>query len=197
MSHNKATKRLRRDREKPLLDNHSPKELKYHSPKKLKYWVEEKSSENNTPQIKYDVFVSFRGEDIRHTLLSHLIGAFERKKICAFIDAELQRGHEIGPSLFQAIERSDILLIIFSPHYASSRWCLEELEKILECRDKYERTVIPVFYNVQPTDVRHQLRTYENAFVEHELNYQNKVQIWKDALKHSADLSGIDSSKFP
>ena len=159
--------------------------------------MEEKSSENNTPQIKYDVFVSFRGEDIRHTLLTHLIGAFQRKKICAFIDAELQRGHEIGPSLFQAIERSDILLIIFSPHYASSHWCLEELEKILECRDKYERTVIPVFYNVQPTDVRHQLRTYENAFVEHELNYQNKVQIWKDALKHSADLSGIDSSKFP
>ncbi|WVZ01510.1 hypothetical protein V8G54_027579 [Vigna mungo] len=90
-----------------MSDNEAPKGLR---PDRLES-VFEKSSENKTPQIKYDVFVSFRDEDTRHTLLSHLIAAFQRKKICAFIDAELKREHEIWPSLVLAIERSDILLI--------------------------------------------------------------------------------------
>ncbi|KAG4946417.1 hypothetical protein JHK82_042489 [Glycine max] len=154
-------------------------------------------SDNNSPETKYDVFVSFRGKDIRDGFLSHLTDTFLRKKINVFVDeTNLKKGDEIWPSLAVAIEVSSISLIIFSQDYASSRWCLEELVKILECREKYGRIVIPIFYHVQPKNVRHQLGSYENIFAQRGRKYKTKVQIWKDALNISADLSGVESSRF-
>jgi len=100
-------------------------------------------------------------------------------------------------TLFEAIEGSFISLIIFSENYTSSRWCLEELVKIIECRDKYGQIVIPVFYGVDPTDVRRQMKSYENAFAELRKRYNSsEVQIWRNTLKISANLSGITSSSF-
>ncbi|KAK3211424.1 hypothetical protein Dsin_016130 [Dipteronia sinensis] len=46
---------------------------------------------------------------------------------------------------FNAIEESQISVVIFSEGYASSGWCLEELVKILECMEKKKQMVIPVF----------------------------------------------------
>ena len=106
--------------------------------------------------MDYDVFVSFRGKDIRQGFLSHLIKAFSREIIHAFVDDKLERGDEISSSLRRAIERSVISLVIFSKDYASSHWCLKELEKIVDCKEKNGQAVIPVFYKVDPTDVRHQ-----------------------------------------
>ncbi|KAL5158177.1 Disease resistance-like protein DSC1 [Glycine soja] len=154
------------------------------------------SEDNKAPQTKYDVFVSFRGKDVRGNFLSHLIEIFKRNKINAFVDDKLKPGDEIWSSLVEAIEQSFILLIIFSQSYASSPWCLEELEAILECNKKYGRIVIPVFYQVEPADVRHQRGTYKNAFKKHEKRNKNKVQIWRHALKESANISGIETSKI-
>ena len=158
----------------------------------MKGAAEKAMPNNNTPHSKYDVFVSFRGEDIRHNFLSHLVKAFPRKQINAFVDEKLKRGDDISHSLVEAIEGSPISLVIFSENYASSRWCLEELVKIIDCQEKYGQIVIPVFYGVDPTDVRHQKKSYE--FTELEKKYEpSEVQIWRDALKKSANLSGIKS----
>jgi len=155
------------------------------------------SSISTNATTQYDVFVSFRGKDIRRDFLSHLIEAFHRKKIKAFVDNVLKRGDEIPQSLVKGIEGSLISLIIFSQDYASSRWCLEELVTILKCREKYGQIVIPIFYQVDPTDVRYQNKSYENPFVEHQRVYSStKVQIWRHALNKSANLSGIKSSDF-
>jgi hypothetical protein len=54
------------------------------------------------------------------------------KNILTFIDNDLRRGEEISPSLVKAIEDSMLSVIIFSQNYASSKWCLDELLKILE-----------------------------------------------------------------
>ncbi|KAK7349754.1 hypothetical protein VNO77_07390 [Canavalia gladiata] len=155
------------------------------------------SEDKFDPQIKYDVFVNFRGVDIRQGFLGYLTQAFHQKQIHAFVDGKLEKGDEIWPSLVTAIERSSISLTIFSGNYASSRWCLEELVKILECREKYGQTVIPVFYNVYPTTVRHQNGSYEKAFVELEKKYNlTTVQRWRHTLKKAADLSGIASFDY-
>ncbi|CAJ1975874.1 unnamed protein product [Sphenostylis stenocarpa] len=153
-------------------------------------------SDGNNPQIKYDVFVSFRGKDIRDGFLSHLTRAFHTKKINAFVDDKLEKGEEIWPSLVAAIERSAISLIIFSPDYASSPWCLKEIAKIIECQEKYGRTVIPVFYKVTPTDVRHQSGRYQKAFAEHATKHETELQLWKRALDKSASFSGMESTKY-
>ncbi|GKF15267.1 NB-ARC domains-containing protein [Tanacetum coccineum] len=95
------------------------------------------SSSHIAPSWNYDVFVSFRGEDIRKTFVNHLFSDFERKGIYAFKDdKKLKRGEEISSGLYEAIQQSRFLIVIFSNDYASSTWCLRELVKILECKKR-------------------------------------------------------------
>ncbi|MCI66983.1 TMV resistance protein N-like, partial [Trifolium medium] len=78
-------------------------------------------------------------------------------------------------------------------HYASSTWCLDELTEILKCKERYGREVIPVFYKVDPSNVRHQRQSYSDDFVKHQLRFGSKVDAWKAALTQVAGLSGWDS----
>ncbi|GJV66875.1 TMV resistance protein N-like protein [Tanacetum coccineum] len=81
------------------------------------------SSSHIAPSWNYDVFVSFRGEDIRKTFVNHLFSDFERKGIYAFKDdKKLKRGEEISSGLYEAIQQSRFSIVIFSNDYASSTW---------------------------------------------------------------------------
>lgn len=60
-----------------------------------------------------------------------------------------------------------ISVIIFSENNASSLWCLDELVAILECKKMKEQMVLPVFYQVDPSDVSEQTDSFEDAFVKH------------------------------
>ncbi|RXH97798.1 hypothetical protein DVH24_010123 [Malus domestica] len=149
---------------------------------------------------KYDVFISFRGEDTRLGITSHLHAALLQKKIETYIDNRLERGKEIGPALLEAIEKSTISVIVFSQNYASSTWCLDELVHILKCKERYGQMVVPVFYDINPSDVRNQYGSYADAIGQLERRFDNnidKVHKWRGALKTAANLSGFDySNKF-
>ncbi|KAH9782054.1 ADP-ribosyl cyclase/cyclic ADP-ribose hydrolase [Citrus sinensis] len=148
---------------------------------------------------KYDVFLSFRGEDTRDNFTSHLYSALSLKSIQTFIDDQLNRGDEISQSLVYAIENSAISLIIFSEGYASSRWCLDELVKILQCKREYAQIVIPVFYRVDPSDVRNQTGPFGDSFSKLEERFKEnseKLKSWRNALKEAASFSGFDSQNF-
>ncbi|KAG6628115.1 disease resistance protein RUN1-like [Carya illinoinensis] len=141
----------------------------------------------------YDVFLSFRGEDTRDIFTAHLNHALTEKGIRTFLDEdEVKRGDEISPVLLQAIEDSRISIIVFSENYASSTWCLDELLKILECKKSKQQLVLPVFYHVNPSDIRHQRGSFGKALAKHaeKLNGDMKLQMWKAALLEVASLSG-------
>ncbi|KAJ8759646.1 hypothetical protein K2173_009293 [Erythroxylum novogranatense] len=148
-----------------------------------------------TQQWKHQVFISFRGEDTRRNFVCHLDKALSGKGLKTFVDDQLRRGEEINTALLQAIQDSKVALIIFSENYASSRWCLDELLKIIECHETHDQIVIPVFYLVNPSDVRNQNGSFGKSFAEHGQNprYSNKIQKWKDALTKAANKSGWDS----
>ncbi|KAJ4723835.1 putative disease resistance protein (TIR-NBS-LRR class) [Melia azedarach] len=148
------------------------------------------------PQAKYDVFLSFRGEDTRDNFISHLYAALHRKQIQTFIDNQLIRGDEISESFRSAIESSIMSVIVFSEGYASSGWCLDELVKILECRNLYGQIVIPVFYHVNPSHVRNQTGVFGDLFSKLEERFQerlDKLWRWRIALWEVANLSGFNS----
>uniref|UniRef100_A0A6N2KCK7 TIR domain-containing protein n=1 Tax=Salix viminalis TaxID=40686 RepID=A0A6N2KCK7_SALVM len=110
-------------------------------------------------------------------------------------DNDLPRGEEISPQLLSAIEGSRISVVVFSRNYASSRWCLDELVKIMKCRQKTPHVVIPIFYHTDPSDVRKQTGSYAKAFDEHEKNFKGemeKVNRWREALTQAGNLSGWD-----
>ncbi|XP_062018721.1 TMV resistance protein N-like isoform X1 [Rosa rugosa] len=151
------------------------------------------------PQWKYDVFLSFRGEDTRKAFTDHLYAALEHQGIITFRDdPELQKGKAISPELFAAIEESRFSLIVLSQNYASSTWCLDELVRILECM-KARESVLPIFYDVDPSDVRKQTGCFREAFINHEERFRDdkeKVRRWRYALTEVATFSGWNSKEW-
>ncbi|KAJ7951606.1 NBS-LRR disease resistance protein [Quillaja saponaria] len=125
------------------------------------------SSISSLPSTKYDAFISFRGEDTRKNFVSFLEAAFEREKIDVYIDYRLKKGYDIGRALFKAIEESMLSVVIFSKNYATSKWCLDELLKIVDCMKKNKQVIIPVFYKANPSNVRKQRGSYAKAFANH------------------------------
>ncbi|XP_058777238.1 disease resistance protein RPV1-like [Vicia villosa] len=152
------------------------------------------SSSKNTPQENHEVFISFRSDDTRKTFTSHLNGALKRLDIKTYIDNDLKSGDEIPTSLVNAIEEAKLSVVVFSKNYAESKWCLEELVKILECKETRGQVVVPVFYDVDPSDVRNQRGSYAEAFAKHEKNFEEKkkVQEWRKGLTEAANFSGWD-----
>ncbi|XP_054818304.1 TMV resistance protein N-like isoform X2 [Prosopis cineraria] len=149
------------------------------------------------PPWKYHVFLSFRGEDTRKGFTDHLHAALKQKGIITFKDDKLERGEVISHQLFQAIDESLISLVILSETYASSSWCLDELLRILESKKSLGREVIPVFYKIDPSDVRRQRGTFACAFQKHSQRFaenKEKVQRWREALEEVANISGYNST---
>ncbi|MCH94662.1 TIR-NBS-LRR RCT1 resistance protein, partial [Trifolium medium] len=113
----------------------------------------------------YDVFLSFRGEDSRAKFISHLHSSLQNAGIHVFKDDEdIQRGDQISISLLRAIGQSRISIVVLSTNYANSRWCMLELEKIMEIERTRGLVVVPVFYEVDPSEVRHQEGKFGKAF---------------------------------
>ncbi|KAI3515232.1 hypothetical protein L1887_14029 [Cichorium endivia] len=140
---------------------------------------------------KYHVFLSFRGEDTRKTFVDHLYTSLVQQGIYTYKDDEtLPRGESIRPSLMKAIEDSQIAVIVFSKNYADSSWCLDELEHIMKCKDTRGQNVMPIFYDVDPYEVRKQKRKYGEAFAKHEVENNNKVESWRKALVDASNISG-------
>ncbi|GJT14278.1 TMV resistance protein N-like protein [Tanacetum coccineum] len=139
--------------------------------------------------FKYDVFLSFRGEDTRKNFVDHLYHALKDKGIYTYKDDEkIQKGKRISDDLIKSIEDSKFYIIVFSKNYASSSWCLEELVKIMESHKMTGHTAYPVFYDVEPTEVRKQSGAVGEAFAKHE--NEEAAEKWKGALREAADLAG-------
>ena len=154
---------------------------------------EEASSSSSGHRWYYDVFLSFRGEDTRKNFTSHLYKALCDKGINTVIDNDLQRGEEISMELLKAIELSKISIVVFSKNFSSSTWCLNELIKIFECKSNGQR-VLPIFYKVDPSEIRKQDREYGIALAKHEEKFKDdkgKVQTWRKTLIEAANLSGF------
>ncbi|XP_059441190.1 disease resistance protein RPV1-like [Corylus avellana] len=152
------------------------------------------TSSFSRPHWNYDVFLSFRGEDTRKNFTDHLYSALLRVGIHTFRDdEELRRGKTISTELLNAIRGSRISIVVFSKGYASSRWCLDELVEIVQCRNTIGHTLLPIFYHVDPSDVRKQAGTFAEAFAGHEERFQTdigRVQRWRVALTEAANCSG-------
>ena len=145
----------------------------------------------STPAVRrrWDVFLSFRGEDTRGTFTDCLYTRLQHKGVRAFRDNEgLNRGDKIDRCLLDAIEDSAAFIAIISPNYANSRWCLEELAKVCECN----RLILPVFYNVDPSHVRGQRGPFLQHFKDLEARFgEEDVSKWRKAMKYVGGLAGF------
>ncbi|CAL5340900.1 unnamed protein product [Camellia sinensis] len=161
------------------------------------------ASSSDSP-CSYHVFLSFRGVDTRKTFTDHFYTALNHSGFRTFRDDdEIERGENMKFELQKAIQESRMSIVVFSKNYASSSWCLDELVMILKRRRTTGHVVLPVFYHVDPSHVRKQMESFEEAFTRHEERFhtegagkkderKGKIQEWRAALREAADLAGMD-----
>ncbi|XP_056851847.1 LOW QUALITY PROTEIN: probable disease resistance protein RPP1 [Raphanus sativus] len=160
------------------------------------------SSSSSPPSLQsslpiHDVFPSFHGADVRKYFLSHLLKEFGSKGINLFIDNDITRGEFIGPELKKAIRGSRIAIVLLSKRYASSSWCLDELVEIMKCKEEIGQTVMPVFYEVDPSDVKKQAGEFGKVFKKTCKGKTNEVtRKWSQALAQVATLAGYHSKNW-
>ncbi|XP_061357912.1 TMV resistance protein N-like [Gastrolobium bilobum] len=137
----------------------------------------------------------------RNSFVDHLFAHLSRKGIFAFKDDKrLEKGEPISSQLLQAIHDSRVSIVVFSPDYASSKWCLDEMASINACRINFEQTVFSIFYHVDPSHVRHQNGVYEDAFLLHTEKFKQDLSMvnrWREAMEDLAGLAGWDVRNKP
>ena len=155
-----------------------------------------KDGEADSETKKFEVFLSFRGEDTRYNFLGYLYEALIQKGFHTFIyDENLDGGESISQELLKVISESRFAIVIISNNYASSTWCLDELAHIIHCKNETGIKVLPIFYHVNPSEVRRQMETFEQEIFERECHFfkefKKRVEKWGYALSEVSNLAGF------
>ncbi|CAL1385157.1 unnamed protein product [Linum trigynum] len=148
------------------------------------------SSSSPAPRFTYHVFLSFRGEDTRKNFTDHLYTALTQSGINTFRDDdEIRRGEHIESEINHAIRQSKLSILVLSSDYASSRWCLDELALIMDRRKTHGHIVVPIYYDVLPSDVHALSGSYGEAFAQHRNCFDDDVvDRWRLAISQLARL---------
>jgi len=103
-----------------------------------------------TTNSNYHIFLNHRGH-VKGTFGSHLYRRLQYLGYRVFLDKdELKVGENSDLQIKTVIATVIVNIAIFSPGYAESPWCLNELNQMFES----EATIIPVFLNVKPAELR-------------------------------------------
>ncbi|XP_027907799.1 TMV resistance protein N-like [Vigna unguiculata] len=157
------------------------------------------SSTSKIPQM-YDVLINFNGEDIHRKFVSHLDSVLSAAGLTTFLhhqnavnDMDIQQ---------PILNLCRVAIVVFTKTYSQSAWCLHQLHQIIEWHQTYSRHVLPVYYELQPSDVRLQKgdfgktlkATAQQSFSAQQLKHG--MSRWKHALSKTADFFGWDESNY-
>lgn len=153
-------------------------------------------------QIEYDIFINHRGPDTKLNFVTHLQEALTEKQYTAFVDKSVEEGRDAFEEIKSAIQHTLVHLAIFSPRYAESEYCLDELVAMLDCSEKNPSAVtfLPIFYDVKPQDLRRPDSAgnpFREAFLKNKSRYTDaRILGWKKALHDAADVKGFELIQF-
>ncbi|KAL3719371.1 hypothetical protein ACJRO7_004344 [Eucalyptus globulus] len=127
---------------------------------------------------EFEVFLNFRGPNTRLNFTDCLYHSLNGVGIRVFIhNEEIRKGEKIGEELLSVINGSKIYVSIFSINYAFSAIRLTD------------KVIIPIFFNVDPCDVKLRTGLYVDALKRHEDKFSyDEVQQWKVALIEPREL---------
>eukprot|EP01018_Ginkgo_biloba_P040749 Gb_18999 [translate_table: standard] len=139
-----------------------------------------------------DVFINHRGPDVKATLVTLINRHLSVFNVRVFLDQkELRTGDFLPLAIQHAITTCKVHVAIFSKNYVQSPWCLAELSFMRKTGSK----IIPVYYDVQPSEVRYVYSgLYAQAFRKHEEKKRidsQTLEKWKNDLHVVSFISGI------
>ncbi|KAL1225461.1 Jacalin-related lectin 8 [Cardamine amara subsp. amara] len=153
------------------------------------------SASTVTPPQQAQVFINFRGEEVRNSFVSHLLTALERKGLKFYIDQREIRSESLD-ILFERIDESKIALAIFSEKYGESNWCLNELGRIMRNVKQNKIRIIPIFFNVTPTDVKIQVGKFGFNLLQGGRYDLPQMTQWRKDLNSVVGNLGMCSSTY-
>ncbi|KAF8084593.1 hypothetical protein N665_0710s0001 [Sinapis alba] len=138
------------------------------------------------------VFVNSGATELPDDFIKHLVSGLTDLGI---LNVVMDRDHEWWgrdvDRIFTCIEESTIALVIFSPCYPETEWCLDELVKMKERANNNNNKlllVIPIFFNVSKNDVRNFEGEFGDRFMELRKRYTKykydpfRVQRWETSV---------------
>ncbi|KAH6555656.1 hypothetical protein KP509_1Z238100 [Ceratopteris richardii] len=159
---------------------------------------QDRSHQGRKPAQGYDVFICYVGEDTKRNMVSVLRGRLHSMGITCFDNYNMNHEPEINPHIEEAIKKSKAYVIFFSKNFASSKRCLEEAKLIMNMQcpsstSSRTRKVIPIFYDVPPSEVRHQPENseYHQCRVTGS-TVQEGDQSWSKSLYELSKIKGFE-----
>jgi len=148
----------------------------------------------------YDVLINFSGEEIKKKFVSHLDSALSAVGFTTFLHHEnaVKSTHIQQPIL----ELCRVAIIVFTKTYSESAWCLHQLQQIIQWHQTYSRHVLPIYYEIEPSDVRLQKGDFGKAFkaTAHQTfsgqQLEDAMSRWSHALTNAANIFGWDESNY-
>ncbi|XP_052733983.1 disease resistance protein RUN1 isoform X2 [Vigna angularis] len=148
----------------------------------------------------YDVLINFTGEDIRRKFVSHLDSALSANGLTTF----LYHDNAVKPMHIQEpiLNLCRVAIVVFTESYSQSAWCLHQLQQIIEWHETYCRHVLPVYYEIQPLDVRLQKGDFGKAFkaTAHQTfsaqELEHAMSRWSHAITKTANFFGWDDCNY-
>ncbi|XP_071687409.1 disease resistance protein L6-like [Rutidosis leptorrhynchoides] len=145
--------------------------------------------------VRGDMFYeTTENKDTGNKFVSHLKAALESKCFNISDHTTHPIGQDVCSAQLKAIEESHTYLVVFSPKYALSVEFFEKLVLIMDSVSKFnDRKVIPVFLNVDLSDVRKLQGCFEEDFRKHEVANVDSQTLnkWIQAVKYVGGLSGL------
>ncbi|KFK30601.1 hypothetical protein AALP_AA6G003000 [Arabis alpina] len=150
------------------------------------------SSSSSAHNWTYDVYASFRVEEVSDNFLTHFRYRFKVGGISVLHEQDVKRSQSPALALKLAIRGSRIAIVVLSEKYASSSWYLDELVDILKCREELGQVVIPIYYRVDPSHVRNQTGRFGDLFEETCAGKtEEERQKWSQALTLVTEILGV------
>ncbi|KAJ4839419.1 hypothetical protein Tsubulata_033536 [Turnera subulata] len=151
------------------------------------------------PTSRYDVFISFYGDDVRGKFCYDLYEALEKERIKAFLDEKsMEKGSTIDSEIIRSIQESRFSIIILSENFAFSSYCLDELFAIYQLTQRKAHRALPIFLKVKTDDVYQLTGKIGEAFKHHEsrvggmeiIKQTVRIFEWKTAMHSVAGMVG-------
>lgn len=139
------------------------------------------------------VFINFRGAELRNSFVAFLEPILRDANINVFIDKDEVVGTNLA-NLLVRIEESRVAVVIFSEDYTSSEWCLDELATIKDCQDQGSLSVIPIFFKLEPSVVRELRGNFGDTFRALKGKYPlepERTRKWEEALEFVPTIRGL------
>ena len=140
-------------------------------------------------EYKYKAFISYRHiePDMQAAeRLQKLLEAYKPPKSLKvkkenwriFRDvSELQSSSDLSGIIKNAIESSEYLIVICSPQYTESKWCLQELTRFRELHDNKNTNIITLLVNGDPRESFPKELTYAEVTTTNEMGEEITVKV--------------------